>query len=370
MKFQYKASLIALGVAAALTSCSEHDIIGDVAEVGQEVPAAYWELGSTACKAGESFTFQGKYRAPEGKTIAYSEVWYTIERSESAAATVKLAGPALSYTKTYTSTDAMRAYQPIAHFDHSLAEWDGYEFIIKGEVPVSRTLSPVSWNDAPTWDQARFDSYYPAEFTSEFNAEVVNLLTKDSTYYNSLRTVYMNHPFTNEQFTAVNAKYNVSLPDNIDMSKDDQGASEKSTLWFSTTEASDAAIVGYYYTTVDASGNTVVHEIGKDVPTLGDDGKMRYEGKTCYPVYKSSPWVFCRYNDDLGAIISTVRAQYMPAFKELLQSITFDQWIYDSANKVYKIEFTRNYLLNAQFRVYDTEGEEGIATDIRQVAIN
>ena len=114
--------------------------------------------------------------------------------------------------------------------------------------------------------------------------------------------------------------------------------------------------------TIDAAGNKIVHEVAKDV--------QKQEGINYYPVYKSSAWVFCRYDDDLGAIISTVRPAYIPAFKELLASITFDQWIYDSSNKVYKVEFSRKYSLDAQFRVYDSKGEEGIANDVRTITIN
>lgn len=370
MKLQYKPILIALGLGAVLVSCNENDPVGDILKPGQEVPTAYWEVGSTACKAGESYTFQGKYNVSPGKTPAYSEVWYRVKRDESAAATVKLAGAALSYTKTVTAADTMRTYQPIVRYSHSQSEFDGYEYVIKGEVPVSRTLSPVSWADAEEWDQERFDSYYPAGFAKEFCNEVVEMLTKDSTYYASLRTVYINHPFTNEQFKAVNAKFGTALPDDIDMSGDDKGAADKSDLWFSTTEASDAAIVGYYYTKLDAAGNAVVYEIAKDAPKADNDGNMIYQDNKCYAVYKSAPWIFCRYNDDLGAIISTVRAKYMPAFVELLGSIKFPEWIYDSANKAYKVDFTRKYTLDAQFRVYDTDGEEGIANDIRTIEIN
>ena len=74
-------------------------------------------------------------------------------------------------------------------------------------------------------------------------------MTKDSTYYNALRQVYISHPFTMEQLTAVNAKYNLAFPTNIDMTKEDKGSGEKSDLWFSTTQASDDAIVGWYYVT-------------------------------------------------------------------------------------------------------------------------
>lgn len=351
----------AAALAMSFTSCKTNDTLADIVDVGQAVPTCYWEVGSTVCKAGESVTFHGKYTIPEGRTGDYSEIWYRIMRQETATATVGLAGSSLSYSKTYSSTDTVRAYQPIVRYAHSDAEWTGYQFEYDGVIPVSRTLSPVSWKEITTWDQTRFDSYYPQGFTTEFCEDVINLLTKDSTYYNALRAVYLNYPFTNEQFKEVNAKYGISLPDNIDMTTDDQGYSEKSDLWFSTTEAKDEYIVGYYYTTVE-NGNTIVHEVAKDA--------TQTEGISYYPVYKSAAWIFCRYDDDLGSIISTVRQEYMPAFIELLGTISFGDWIYDSTAKIYKVDFARSYKLQTQFRVYDSEGEEGIANDVREISIN
>lgn len=363
MKIQYKTLLLALGAVAVLTSCEKNDPLDTVVKPGQKVPTAYWEVGSTACKAGESFTFLGKYTVDyEGAEPARSEVWYRVVRDESAAATVKLAGASLNYTKTVTDNQIMRSYAPIAVFNHSEAEWAGHEFHITGNVPVSRTLKPVTWAEISEWDAKRFEQYYPEGFADEFNTEVIDLLTKDSTYYNALRQVYISHPFTMEQFAAVNAKYNVAFPTNIDMTKEDAGAGEKSDLWFSTTKASDDAVIGWYYATIDAAGNKIIHEVPVDV--------QKQEGINYYPIYKSAEWVFCRYDDDLGAIISTVRPAYIPAFKDLLATITFDQWIYDSANRVYKVDFSRKYSLDAQFRVYDTNGEEGIASDVRSIAIN
>ena len=350
--------LLALIAAAAVTlpACSTRDTLGEVLIVGQEVPTCSWEVGSTVCKAGESFSFHGKYNIPQGRKGNYCEVWYRVMRDESAGATVALAGTSLSYTKTFTSTDTMRAYQPIVRYDHSQAEWTDHMYEIDGVVEVSRTLSPVTWVEAEQWDADRFASYYPAEFAAEFNAEVINYLTQDS-YYNALRTVYINYPFTNEQFTEVNGKYGLHFVTDIDMSSDDQGAGAKSDAWYTNT----SNVVGYYYITVE-DGKTIVHEVGLDA-NLND-------GKTYYEVYESAPWVFCRYNDDLGAIVSSVRAEYMPAFRDLLGTIAFRDWIYDSANKVYKVDFSRKYTLQSQFRVYDSEGEEGIASDIRDIAVN
>lgn len=372
MKINYKSILLGLGAAAMLSSCGNRDILSDIVEPGQEVPNAYWQVGSTAAKAGESFSFQGKYNSVSGKLqISHSQVWYRVDRAESAAATVMLAGTALSYTKTVSATDTMRSYQPIVTIKHDPSTWNGYEYVVEGDVPVSRTLAPVAWNDIKEWDQERFDSYYPKGFTDEFCTEVVNYLTKDSAYYSSLRVVYINYPFSNELVKAVNQKYNVNIPDTINLNKEDKGAGDKSDLWFSTSVPSDGAITGYYYTTLDANGVTVVHEITKDLPAVDPaDGLLKYNGAKCYPVYKSSPWVFCRYDDNTGSIINSVRPAYMAAFKEMLSTISFKDWIYDSANKVYKVDFSRKYSLSTQFRVYDVNGEEGIATDIRVISIN
>ena len=361
MKTINKLFLFALAAGSLMPSCKTSDPFKDKMDLGQAVPTAYWEVGSTVCKAGEAFTFQGKYTVEPGKNVNISQIWYNVMRADAASVTVKLAGSSLGYSKSISENNEVRAYGPVATFLHKEAEWDGHEFVLTGSINVSRTLAPVQWTDAKEWDQERFDSYYPAGFAQEFCDEVVEYLTKDSTYYNGLRTVYINYPFTNEQFKEVNAKYNLQFPAEIDMSGDDQGSSDKSDLWFSTTEASDDAIVGYYYLTVEG-GNTIVHEVAKDAQ---QNPEINY-----YPVYKSAPWVFCRYNDDLGSIISTVRAEYMPAFIDLLKTIKFEEWIYDSANKVYKVDFSRKYTLQCQFRVYDTDGEEGIAADVREISIN
>lgn len=329
--------------------------------MGERLPTCYWEVTSTACKAGESFEFKGKYYTEDGHQPDHSEVWYKINRTETAEATVKLCGTTLKYTQTVTNTETVRANQSIVSFDHSLAEWDGHEFVITGQVPTSSTLSPVSWVNVGTWDQFKFDGFYPKGFAEEFTKTVVDYLTKDDTYYEALKYAYINYPFTNEQFAAANAACGVELPTDIDM-KSDNGTGDKSDRWYTTTTAYDAGIVGYYYITLDESGNKVYHEFGKEYEPI--------EGVNYYPIYKSCNWVFCRYDDDAGAVISTVRPEYYPAFKMLLEQITFDEWIYDTASKTYAVSFNRTYTLESEFHVYDKDGNEGIASDKRSIDIN
>ncbi len=369
MKINNKLLIAALGLGMVATSCAKHDILNEIVEPGQEVPTAYWEVSSTTCKAGEEFTFQGKYTVGyDGATPDHAQVWYRVNRSESAAASVALAGTSLSYTKTVTSENVMRDFTPIATFPHSQATWDGHEFILIGSVPVSRTLSPVTWRDAKTYEDRLYQAYYPEGFDKEFCTEVVDMLTKDS-YYNALRTVYINYPFTNAQFAAVNAKYGTDLPCEFDESDAGKMQSDKSDAWFSTTEANTKNLTGYYYTTLEGD-ETIYHEVAKDDVTIGEDGSVTYNDQRCYPVYKSAAWVFCRYDDNTGSIVSSVRPAYMPAFKELIEQISFSEWIFDSTENVYRVDFLRKYSLTTSFRVYDSNGEEGIASDQHEISIN
>lgn len=354
MKFQYKASLLAIG-ALMLSSCAKHDIINDAASVGQEVPATYWQVNSTVVKAGDSFGFQGKYSVAPGVTPDHSEVWYQIVRSEEASVTCKLGGASLGYTHKATLTDTVRTWQSMATFPHSAAKWSGHEFILDGVVPVSRTLAPVRWADITAWDQENFDSYYPAGFAEAFLKVVIGYLTDEATapsYYNALRAIYISYGFTNEQFVAQGfPEVDQELPE-----------ADKSDKWFSTTEASDDAIVGYYYYTV-VDGVNVVNEISIE------ENETFTEVPT-YPVYKSAPWVFCRYDDNAGAIVSSVRTEWLPKFRALLVQIPFQDWIYDTANACYKVDFSRAFSLNAQFRAYDTNGNEGKTYDIHTLTVN
>ena len=57
---------MAMGAGLLLSSCGHRDLLDEVVTPGQEVPVAYWEVGSTACPAGESFSFQGKYNVSPG----------------------------------------------------------------------------------------------------------------------------------------------------------------------------------------------------------------------------------------------------------------------------------------------------------------
>ncbi len=343
-----KYGLIAL-VALLTTSCAIHDPFADNGELGQVLPTVDWEQGSTLVKAGNYATFKGKYYTVSDKAIDHSEVWCLIKREQAATATSKLT-TSLAYTKNYSLTDTVRSSQKVASFPHSKAEWDGYEYVLTDSFPTSRTLAPVSWVNPEQWDQEKFDSYYPATFQDDFMAYMVNALTKDSTYYNDLRNVYIKYNFPIELFQQLNDQYKIDFP--TDTTSDD-----KSNAWYTTDEVDH-----YYYITIADDGSAVYHEIAEE--------SAAPSGANVQAVYKSAFWLFSRYSDDTGGKITTVRRQYMPYFKSMLETIPFTSWIYNTSDKTYTVNFSRKYSLLPEFRVYDTDGKMGVTTDNKEVSLN
>ena len=334
---------------AMTTACAVNDPFADNMDIGQVVPTVSWELSDVA-KAGGYVSFKAKYYTNSEHSIDHCEVWGLVTRSTSAAATCRLT-TSLSYTKTVNSTDTVRTSVLLARFDHSKAEWDGHEYVLVDSFQVSSTLAPINWVDPEVFDEDRFNMYYPETFQQEFIDHVVEYLTRDSVYYNDLRNIYINYDFTAEQFDELNAKYGLSIPF-------DTEASEKSKLWYVNTEVVDH----YYYITVNDAGVKTEHEIAT--------ANQAPAGVNVYEVYESSPWVYCRYSDDNGGRITSVRKQYMPFWKDLINMIPFQDWIYNSSDKNYSVNFTRNYTLYPTFRVFDETGKVGKDTETKQISLN
>lgn len=378
MKLQYKLGIMALGL-FAFTSCEKNDPFADHLKIGQPVPTCYWEVGSTACKAGGYFSFKGQYYAEKGHTPSHSEVWYNVSRTDEAAATVKLAGSSFAYTKSFSLDDVVRMNQSIFRFDHSLATWDGYEFVLTDSVPVSETLVPVIWNTPKVWgdsEKNKFANYFPATFADEFEKSVDSIIVTDGNY-NALRYLYINYAFTNARFAELNATYGTDFPTDIayDESDAQAGATDKSTRWYDYANPKKQGVApkvtGYYFPTI-VDGLTTYNEVAKDEvyqEEITENFILKSDSVTrVYEVYESANWVFSRYDDDQGAIISTVRPEYIDAFKAMVEPITFTEWIHN--NDGYAITFKRKYILDANFRVFDTDGNVGVAHTSYPININ
>lgn len=345
-----------------MTSCAVNDPLMDKMEPGEVVPTVTWELASTVCKAGNEAGFLGKYyTTEEGVTISHAEVWGMITMTESAAAIQKLI-PSPAYTKTVNLNDTVRGFHLLKSFPHSEEYLNGQEYHLNAAFPTSITHGPVNWAYPTAWDEAsqnKFNDYYPAEFQEEFKAQMVTYLTKDSIYLSGLRNVYLNYDFTQEQFDAVNAKYPDLTP--LPFSNSDVQGETKGDLWF---DVDTETIVGYYYTVVE---NGVMVE--KQIATKEEAPEGVSQDKV-FPVYKAPHWIYSRYSDNTGGAVTAVRAEYMPMWKELVEMVPFEAWIYNSSDKNYAVEFSRKHAIVSQFRVVDSKGGVGKDTEYKTIELN
>ena len=356
MKLYNKIGLFAAG-ALMMTSCAVNDPFADKMELGQVVPTVSWELASSVCKAGNEAGFLAKYyTTAEGVSIDHSEVWAMVTRSESAAATQKLiSSPA--YTKTVNFTDTVRGFHLLAEFPHSQAVLNGNEYHLDSAFPTSRTLGPVTWTNPAAWSEDMFVAYYPATFKEEFSAQMVKYLTDGDTYLAGLRQAYLNYDFTAEQVAEVNNKY----PNHQPIPNPAEGQ-VKDDLWF----ANDTEVVtGYYYMVVE---NGVTREI--EVATKEEAIAAGIDESLIYDVYKSPHWLYCRYSDNTGGAITSLRDEYRPMWKDLVSMIPFESWIYNGPEKTYSVEFTRKYALNVVYKVIDTKGGIGKDSEVKTIDLN
>lgn len=351
MKLYNKIGLFAAG-ALLMTSCAVNDPFADNMEIGEIVPTVTWELNSSVCPAGSEAGFLAKYyTTAEGVSIDHSEVWGMVVSTEEAAVTQKLI-PSPAYTLTKTVNDTVRGFHLLQSYPHSMAEAKGVEFHLDATFPVTRTFGSVKWLNATEWDEEKFNNLYPADFKAEFLDHMVSELTEDSTYFAGLRNVYINYAFTKEQIDAVNAKYPNLEP--LPWTDSQEAGSTKGDLWY----AVDVETVDHYYYAVVNNGVKVEYEVA----TVEEAVAKGIEAEKVYPVYKAPHWVFCRYSDDTGAAVTSVRAEYMPLWKELVEMIPFEAWIYNSTESQFAVNFSRTYVIIPQFRVVDTKGKVGKTT--------
>lgn len=362
MKIYNKLGLFAAG-ALIMTSCAVNDPFTQNMEMGMVVPTVTWELSSSVCKAGNEAAFLGKYyTTEEGVGIDRAEVWGMITMTQSAAAVQKLI-PSPAYTLTVNATDTTRGFHLLATFPHSEDYLVGNEYQLSSSFPTSKTYGPINWSAPTAWDEAsqnKFKEYYPETFQKEFCDKMVSYLTNDSTYLSGLRNVYVNYDFTQEQFDAVNSKYPDLTP--LPFSNSQEEGQTKGDLWF---EVDTKTVIGYYYTTVDANGNNVEIQIASK-----DERPADVPEDKVFEVYKAPHWIYSRYSDNTGGAVTAVRAEYMPLWKELVELIPFEAWIYNSSDKNYAVEFSRKYSIVSQFRVIDTKGGVGKDTEYKTIELN
>ena len=165
-KFQIMALVI---LTIAFASCEKHDFFDENTITGAVGPEAYWEIESSAVKAGGEMGFTAQYYSSVSK-IDHSEVWYSLDKT--IAKTVNCSWLTHSYISSIKSEE--RVLQFIKEFPH-LEEYRSdslHAYTFAGTFPVSGTLAPVAWVRPTEFDSTKMATYFGENFMKEFKDAV------------------------------------------------------------------------------------------------------------------------------------------------------------------------------------------------------
>ena len=213
-------ALAALVVAFA--SCEMHDFFDKNTITGAVGPEAYWEIESSAVRAGGQMGFTTQYYSV-AEMIDHSEVWYSLSQTVDKVVTCSW----LTYSETSSIKTKQRELQHISDYPHLEEFWSDslHAYTFTSNFPVSGTLSPISWVQPAEFDEYRMVNYFGEDYMKNFKAAVKEKMT-----FSVYRDNYVKLGFMEDfkQYTDSSYDWNVSP---------------------------DSSVAKYYHFPLDAEGN-------------------------------------------------------------------------------------------------------------------
>lgn len=206
----------------ALASCAKHDFFDENTITGAVGPEAYWEIESSAVKAGGEMGFTAQYYSSVTK-IDHSEAWYSI--SETVGKTVTCSW--VTYTETSSVKSLKRVLQFISEYPHLEEFWSDslHAYTFTDAFPVSGTLTPLAWVQPTEFDADKMKLYFGDTYMDDFKAAVKEKMTF-AAYRDNYMKLGLMEDF--EQYTDSSYDWNVS---------------------------SDSTVAKYYHFPLDEAGN-------------------------------------------------------------------------------------------------------------------
>lgn len=173
MKKTFKIFALATLV-VAFASCEMHDFFDENTITGAVGPEAYWEIESSAVKAGGQMGFTTQYYSV-AEEIDHSEVWYSLSQTVDKVVTCSW----LTYSETSSIKTKQRELQQISDYPHLEEFWSDslHAYTFTGSFPVSGTLSPISWVQPSEFDANRMVNYFGEGYMENFKAAVKEKMT-------------------------------------------------------------------------------------------------------------------------------------------------------------------------------------------------
>lgn len=169
--------LLIIMLTSLLVSCEINDSIDNVVRVGQVAPHVFWELPSNSVAAGSSVAFYAQYYPVGENQIDRLEVWYDINENITKVVSCPLV-TSFKYSVSSNTTTLAREFQKISMYKHDASNWSTLKkaYILDTVFPTSATLRTVEWKEVKTFEDAKFNAYFPAGFATQFKDSMYKLL--------------------------------------------------------------------------------------------------------------------------------------------------------------------------------------------------
>ena len=173
MKKTFKIFALA-AVVVACASCEMHDFFDENTITGAVGPEAYWEIESSAVKAGGQMGFTAQYYSV-AEEIDHSEVWYSLSQTVDKVVTCSW----LTYSETSSIRTKQRELQFISDYAHLEEFWSDslHAYTFTSTFPVSGTLSPITWVQPTEFDEYRMINYFGEDYMKNFKDAVKEKMT-------------------------------------------------------------------------------------------------------------------------------------------------------------------------------------------------
>jgi hypothetical protein len=174
--FDIKVLLIII-ITSLLVSCEINDPIDNIVKVGKVAPHVFWELPSSSVNAGDKVPFYAQYYTTSAEEIDRLEVWYDINEVSVRTVSCPLVS-SFKYTVSSTKTVLSREFQEIENYKHEPTNWLTLKkaYILDTAFQTSKTLRQLDWKEVKTFDEAKFNAYFPTGFAVQFKDSMYNLL--------------------------------------------------------------------------------------------------------------------------------------------------------------------------------------------------
>lgn len=169
--------VIIVALVSIFASCEINDPIDNIVKVGKVAPHVFWELPSSSVNAGDKVPFYAQYYTSSNEEIDRLEVWYDINEVSVRTVSCPLVS-SFKYTVSSTKTVLSREFQEIENYKHKPSNWLVLKkaYILDTAFQTSKTLRQLDWKEVKTFEDAKFNAYFPAGFAVQFKDSMYNLL--------------------------------------------------------------------------------------------------------------------------------------------------------------------------------------------------